>query len=440
MPRRGDLIRVWYSDDVTVEANTTVGGRDVVLWYSNHLTIRDNRVSGGRYGLHFMYCHDASVSGNLLRDNSVGAFLMYSERLRLRENWIATNRGVSGYGIGLKDMDDCHISGNVLAGNKVGIFLEHSRGAFVDNLLADNDKGIVIFPSAMGNRFEANTFLDNGEQVVIEGFAKTMTTNTWRGNFWSDYRGYDARWRRHGRSRIPPGRGSSSDSPTETPRCGCLPIVRRPRPSISPRGCSRSSSRSRSLLTTVRSCDLCRRPSRLPASVTRGTGRSWGRAPVLAARPGRHPDRPRTQSFLRTLGRVTEKSRHRTGGEDVPSIAPRSRTDAGNLRAWTHQAVRQGDRGGRSELRGADRARLSHSGAQMERARRQSSGACSAFSRVKGRRTVLGEPCGPRGRASRRLLGYVPQEVRLHADQSVRETVRFYARLAQGRVRPQSTD
>ena len=192
VPRRGDLIRLWYSDGVTVEANTTAGGRDVVLWYSNHLTIRDNRVSDGRYGLHFMYCHDASVVGNRLHGNSVGAFLMYSRRLRLRENWIAGNRGVSGYGIGLKDMEDCHVSANVLAGNKVGIFLEHSTGVFEGNLLADNDKGIVIFPSAQGNRFEANTFAENGEQVVIEGFAETMTTNQWRGNYWSDYRGYDA--------------------------------------------------------------------------------------------------------------------------------------------------------------------------------------------------------------------------------------------------------
>jgi ABC-type multidrug transport system ATPase subunit len=41
----------------------------------------------------------------------------------------------------------------------------------------------------------------------------------------------------------------------------------------------------------------------------------------------------------------------------------------------------------------------------------------------------MGHPCGPRGRASRHALGYVPQDVRLHADDSVRDTVRFYARL-----------
>src|SRR5262249_12033427 len=47
----------------------------------------------------------------------------------------------------------------------------------------------------------------------------------------------------------------------------------------------------------------------------------------------------------------------------------------------------------------------------------------------RGTAQVLGCPCGPRGRASRQRLGYVPQEIRLHADQSVRDTVRFYAKL-----------
>src|SRR5262249_19764150 len=42
---------------------------------------------------------------------------------------------------------------------------------------------------------------------------------------------------------------------------------------------------------------------------------------------------------------------------------------------------------------------------------------------------VLGERCGPRGKASRRQIGYVPQEGWLHADRTIRETVHFFARL-----------
>jgi ABC-type multidrug transport system ATPase subunit len=46
-----------------------------------------------------------------------------------------------------------------------------------------------------------------------------------------------------------------------------------------------------------------------------------------------------------------------------------------------------------------------------------------------GTAQVQGFRCGPRYKAARRLLGYVPQEIRLHPDQTVREAVDFYRRL-----------
>jgi ABC-type multidrug transport system ATPase subunit len=46
-----------------------------------------------------------------------------------------------------------------------------------------------------------------------------------------------------------------------------------------------------------------------------------------------------------------------------------------------------------------------------------------------GTATVLGLRCGLRGKAARRVLGYVPQEIKLHPDQTVAECVRFYTRL-----------
>jgi len=124
--RRGDLIRIWDSDDVLVENNLTVDGRDAVLWYSERLTLRGNEFINGRYGLHFMYCDDAIIEGNRLTNNSVGAYLMYGRRMTMRDNLIAFNRGPSGYGLGLKDMDDSIITGNRFLDNRVGAFVDGS--------------------------------------------------------------------------------------------------------------------------------------------------------------------------------------------------------------------------------------------------------------------------------------------------------------------------
>jgi nitrous oxidase accessory protein len=124
--RRGDLIRIWDSNNVLIENNVTRNGRDVVLWYSENLTLRGNAFADGRYGLHFMYCDDALIEGNRLTHNSVGAYLMYGRRMILRDNLLAFNRGPSGYGLGLKDMDDSVITGNRFLDNRVGAFVDGS--------------------------------------------------------------------------------------------------------------------------------------------------------------------------------------------------------------------------------------------------------------------------------------------------------------------------
>jgi nitrous oxidase accessory protein len=189
--RRGDVIRVWYSDDVRIEGNTVLDGRDVVLWFSKHLTIRDNIIRRGRYGLHFMYCDDAAVEDNEVSENSVGIYLMYSARLRLVGNRMLRNRGPSGYGLGLKDMEQTHVEDNVIADNRAGLFIEHATdGIFKHNVIGYNDTGVYVWPSARGNQFLGNTLIENGEQVSAEG-AVTAGLNVWRGNFWSDYRGFD---------------------------------------------------------------------------------------------------------------------------------------------------------------------------------------------------------------------------------------------------------
>ena len=201
VPRRGDPIRVWYSHNAEIISNEVEKGRDVVLWYSENLTVRDNTVRDGRYGLHFMYCDDALIEGNLLINNSVGAFLMYSRRLRLENNTIAFNHGPSGYGVGLKDMDDALISQNLFFGNRIGAHLDNSPrevdsfGRFEGNVFAYNDIGVNLMPSVRNNQFTRNSFIDNQEQVGISGNGAQAKANSWdmegTGNYWSDYAGFD---------------------------------------------------------------------------------------------------------------------------------------------------------------------------------------------------------------------------------------------------------
>ncbi len=198
--RRGDGLRLWRSDRVVVEGNTIHDGRDAILWYSQGVIVRNNTSLRCRYGLHLMYSNSVTLENNELSANSVGIYLMYSKGVKLIRNRLLRNRGPSGYGIGLKEVDQFSIEENTLAGNRVGIYLDGSPfttkfpAEITRNTLAYNDIGVTLLTGVKGNTLWDNNFIDNVEQVSVQGRG-TLVGNAFekdnRGNFWSDYIGYD---------------------------------------------------------------------------------------------------------------------------------------------------------------------------------------------------------------------------------------------------------
>ena len=195
--RKGDGIRLWYSEDVLVEKNHFHESRDVVIWYSKNVIVRDNVIEKGRYGIHLMYANNARIENNLIHNNSVGLYTMYSSDVVLRGNDIRGQRGPSGYALGFKDASNVEASDNILVDNRGGIFLDNtpfepkSYSHFKNNVIAFNDIGVVVMTAVHGNMFEGNSFWENIEQVGLQG-GGLMDKNLWQNNYWSDYAGFDA--------------------------------------------------------------------------------------------------------------------------------------------------------------------------------------------------------------------------------------------------------
>ncbi len=197
---RGDGFYIWYSNDISLLENTIVHTRDTLISYSNGLTISGNHFEDNRYGLHFMYNNGALVEGNTFVHNSVGSFLMSSHDATVQNNIFAYNRGSSGYGLALKDMDNVTATDNFFVGNIAGVYLDNSPSlvdvynTFRGNTFVYNDEGVTSLPSVARNIFTENSFLENTEQVSMRG-REILSRNQWswegRGNYWSDYTGYD---------------------------------------------------------------------------------------------------------------------------------------------------------------------------------------------------------------------------------------------------------
>jgi nitrous oxidase accessory protein len=99
-------------------------------------------------------------------------------------------------GVGFKESSNVLLEGNTILRCATGIYLDispyepDSVNRFLRNRIAFNSVGVVFHSDWHGNVFEANDFDDNFTQVTVRGGGGAMR-QTWNGNRWSDYRGFD---------------------------------------------------------------------------------------------------------------------------------------------------------------------------------------------------------------------------------------------------------
>ncbi|MGD2119771.1 MAG: nitrous oxide reductase family maturation protein NosD [Chromatiales bacterium] len=193
---RGDSVRLWYSFHNKITDNIIRDSRDMVVWYSAENTIARNDSRNGRYSLHFMYSRYNDVDSNHYENNSVGIFLMYSDGVVVRNNYISYANGPTGMGIGFKETSDVEISNNQILYCATGLYIDVSpydletTNRIHDNVIAFTSVGIDFLNDWQGNVFERNSFKGNLTQISVSG-GKTANRNVWKGNYWDDYEGFD---------------------------------------------------------------------------------------------------------------------------------------------------------------------------------------------------------------------------------------------------------
>jgi nitrous oxidase accessory protein len=191
---RGAGLHLWNSPDNIIEDNVISEERDGMYIQScNGNQIRRNRVSNLRYGLHYMFSDRNIFEDNFFSNNVAGAAIMYSNKIEFRRNAFVHNRGFSSFGILFQACDELLAEDNFIVDNATGIFMEALRKTtFRHNTIANNDVALQIFSSSEANVFTENNFINNLSPLQLVGKSTTTKwTENGRGNFWSDYDGYD---------------------------------------------------------------------------------------------------------------------------------------------------------------------------------------------------------------------------------------------------------
>jgi len=184
-------IHLWYCRNILIEDNHVSGHRDGIYFEFVESSVIKNNVSEGnvRYGLHFMFSNDDVYEGNVFRRNGAGVAVMFSDRVRMSGNQFVDNWGPASYGLLLKDIRDSDIASNLFRRNTIGIYAEGSLRLDVHhNEFTSNGYALKIMASSSDNGFRDNNFIGNTFDVSTNS---RQNFNTFDGNYWSRYQGYD---------------------------------------------------------------------------------------------------------------------------------------------------------------------------------------------------------------------------------------------------------
>jgi nitrous oxidase accessory protein len=187
----GNGIHIWQGSGEHIIANKISGQRDGIYFefVSDSFIAENQSCNNLRYGLHFMFSNTNVYRANEFCHNGAGVAVMYSHHIEMVKNLFHHNQGMASYGLLLKEIRDSKVHDNRFEFDSIGIYMEGSnRSTFTRNSFKDNGWGLRIMGDCEDNIFHSNNFIANTFDVSTNSNANP---NSFDGNYWSQYDGYD---------------------------------------------------------------------------------------------------------------------------------------------------------------------------------------------------------------------------------------------------------
>lgn len=192
---RGDGVRMWYGRENAIERNTFIKIRDLMITNSANNRIVGNTIRNSQVGIEFVYSPDNLVRDNTFSRNSTGVIVLYSDGIVLRGNRLEHIRSASGRALAIKESSKVLMEDNEIIHCTIGLAANdpthpenvfHARG----NRFAYNNIAMYFYGETGGHVLEGNRFENNLVNVAVSA-PVAARFNTWRGNYWDDYQGFD---------------------------------------------------------------------------------------------------------------------------------------------------------------------------------------------------------------------------------------------------------
>lgn len=203
---RGNGIHLHHVNGAMIRDNTVCRARDgIYINVSNGNTLAENRLCHQRYGIHYMYSNRNTVRGNRSWGNRTGYALMQSTRLDVIRNHAENDKG---YGFllnyitqsTLRDNTAVRIQASTAPGSTESIEGGEGKALFIYNSQKNRIHGNTFARTAIGihmtagsenNEIHGNSLISNRTQVKYVSNRAQEWSKDGRGNYWSDYMGWD---------------------------------------------------------------------------------------------------------------------------------------------------------------------------------------------------------------------------------------------------------
>lgn len=201
---RGNGIHLFSVTGGRVTGNRVRQTRDgIYIDNSRDSYLEGNILEDLRYGVHYMFSHDNHVNGNITRRTRTGYALMQSRKLTVVGN---RSEQDENYGILMNNITYSIIRDNFVSAVSHGsstdsaapgaegkaLFIYNSLFNTIENNHFEHSTlGIHLTAGSEDNHIAGNAFVDNQHQVKYVATRTQEWSMDGRGNYWSDYLGWD---------------------------------------------------------------------------------------------------------------------------------------------------------------------------------------------------------------------------------------------------------